>query len=349
MLKKEPLYSLRDISIIPAVSTDIESRKECSPFRKSLEGDKLFYPLIASPMDSVLDDTNWMCYWDNKISCIVPRSIPPAYMGTSSSPEEAYEKWFRERRKLCKDVFCAFSLKEAEYFLKNTYHEFSPNQKLHILIDIANGSMQKEIDLGKALKATYGSKIVLMGGNIGNPQTYLLYDAAGFDFLRVGVGSGNGCLTSTNTAIHFPYASLISEISEMKYRYHSHCKIIADGGMSGYSDIIKSLALGADYVMCGRLFAQAAKTPDEVGQTLIYRGMSTKDAQAKMGHSTLKTAEGRSVEVVKTYTLAGWVENFDSYLRSAMSYCDARDLKEFREKAICQVISPNSSSQINDK
>ena len=188
-----------------------------------------------------------------------------------------------------------------------------------------------------------------MGGNIGNPQTYLLYDRAGFDFLRVGVGSGNGCLTSTNTSIHYPYASLISEISEIKERFHSHCKIIADGGMSGYSDIIKSLALGADYVMCGRIFAQAAKSNEQVGDALVYRGMSTKEAQLAMGNKVLKTAEGRSVNITKQYTLRGWIENFDSYLRSAMSYCDARTLKEFREKAVCHVISPNASSQINDK
>lgn len=348
------LYSLRDISIIPAVSTSIKSRKECDPFRKSLEGKEGWYPLIASPMDSVMDDMNWTYYWDNKISCVIPRSIPQSYQDADRE-DGGYEAWFTERRKLCAKVFCAFSLKEARWFLENPYdgggnRSFSDGLKIHVLIDIANGSMQEEIDLGKALKEKYGEGIVLMGGNIGNPQTYLLYDAAGFDFLRIGIGSGQGCLTSTSTAIHYPYASLISEISEMKYRYHSNCKIIADGGMQWYSDIIKSLALGADYVMCGNIFAKAAKTPDELGQTLIYRGMSTKAAQAGMGNTgALKTAEGKSMEVKKEYTLSGWTENFDSYLRSAMSYCDARSLKEFREKAVCQVISPNASSQINNK
>ena len=329
MLKKEILYSLRDISIIPAVSTDIKSRKECNPLRWSIEYCDKFYPIIASPMDSVLDENNWTVYWDNKVNCIIPRTVD-----------------VNIRKELCSVVFCAFSLKETkELFIDNNIE----TQKFYVLIDIANGSMLEEINLGAQLKKKYGDRITLMGGNIGNPQTYLLYDSAGFDFLRVGVGSGNGCLTSTNTAIHYPYASLISDISEMKYRYHSHCKIIADGGMSGYSDIIKSLALGADYVMCGRIFAQAAKTQDELGEELVYRGMSTKEAQKAMGNTVLKTAEGRSVNITKQYTLAGWVENFDSYLRSAMSYCDSRDLKEFREKAICQVISPNSSSQINDK
>lgn len=329
MLKKEPLYSLRDISIIPAVSTDILSRKECNPLRKSIEGNEQFYPLIASPMDSVLDENNWEEYWENKISCIIPRTVS-----------------IEKRLELCKKVFCAFSLKEVkDCFIDNKVE----NSHLYILIDIANGSMLAEINMGKKLKSIYKDNLTLMGGNIGNPQTYLLYDSAGFDFLRVGVGSGNGCLTSTNTAIHYPYASLISDISEMKYRYHSHCKIIADGGMAGYSDIIKSLALGADYVMCGRIFAQAAKENEEVGQYIIYRGMSTKEAQLAMGNTQLKTAEGRSVQIRKQYTLSGWTENFDSYLRSAMSYCDSRDLTEFRQKAICQVISPNSSSQINDK
>ena len=223
MLKEKMLYALRDISIIPAVSTSIKSRKECNPFRKSIEGAPGWYPLIASPMDSVMDDKNWKYYWDNKISCVIPRSIPEDYKNTSTSDEEAYERWFERRRKnLCCGVFCAFSLKEARWFLENSYDSagdkqyFSEGGKIHVLIDIANGSMQEEIDLGKELKKKFGDGIVLMGGNIGNPQTYLLYDQAGFDFLRVGIGSGQSCLTSTSTAIHYPYASLISEISEMK-------------------------------------------------------------------------------------------------------------------------------------
>jgi hypothetical protein len=32
-----------------------------------------------------------------------------------------------------------------------------------------------------------------MGGNIANPLTYLEYDKAGFDFVRVGIGGGAAC------------------------------------------------------------------------------------------------------------------------------------------------------------
>ena len=327
MLKKEPLYSLSDITIIPAVQTDIKSRSECNPFRKSILGTPNYYPLITAPMDFVKNEYTANEFENKQISTIIPRTID-------------YEK----RLRLTKFNFCAFSLVEAKDLLN---HDLSKG--LNVLIDIANGMMSEELKIGAELKAKFGDSCKLMGGNIGNPATYLLYDAYGFDFVRVGIGDGAGCLTSKQLGVSYPYASLISEISELKYRFHSHCKIIADGGMSDYSDIIKCLALGADYVMCGKLLAQAALEGEDVGDKFIYRGMSTKSAQKDMGSINLKTAEGRVLELKKEYTLKGWIENFDSYLRSAMSYCDARDLTEFRQKAICQVISPNASHKINDK
>lgn len=66
--------------------------------------------------------------------------------------------------------------------------------------------------------------------------------------------------------------------------------------------------------------------------------MSTKGAQKAMGKTRFKTSEGvvrfRKVE----YELRGWVENFEHYLRNAMSYSDAKTLDEFIGKAeICQI------------
>lgn len=340
MLKTQPmLYSLEDITIVSSIITDIKSRKECSPFRKGIEGQAEFFPIIASPMENVVSEEKWPLYWNCGISCIIPRTIPDGHTKDS---------WLAKRLELCEKVTCAFGLQEVEEnFIKTTRDS---NKKYYVLIDIANGTMRSEVDLGKELKSIYGNNIVLMGGNISNPETYLLYDSAGFDFLRCSVGTGSACLSSVQTGINYPMASLIDSISEIKYRYSGHTKIIADGGLRNYRDLIKCLALGADYCMLGGQLSKAAVLPEEkIGDKVVFAGMSTKMMQAKMGNKSLKTSEGKVFEVVKQYTLSGWVENFDSYLRSAMSYCDARDLREFREKAICQVISPNASSQINDK
>jgi len=60
-----------------------------------------------------------------------------------------------------------------------------------------------------------------------------------------------------------------------------------------------------------------------------FRGMSTKEVQKKWGKKNLTSSEGvvriRKVE----YTLEQWVDNFHDYLRSAMSYSNAKTLEEF--------------------
>lgn len=65
-----------------------------------------------------------------------------------------------------------------------------------------------------------------------------------------------GCLSTSNTGIHMPMASLIDEIATLKRDYNLKAQIVADGGIRNYSDIIKALALGADYVMVGSIFAK---------------------------------------------------------------------------------------------
>ena len=268
---------------------------------------------------------------DARICTILPRTVP-----------------FQNRIFKMGHFFCAFGLEEAEKILKMSDEELP--YRLYILLDIANGTMLKEVIIGKRLKKRFGSRLVLMGGNIGNPFTYLFYNSAEFDFVRLGIGDGNGCLTSKQLGVSYPYASLIANVTKIrKFIPFSHCKIIADGGMNNYSDIIKCLALGADYIMCGKLFAQAALNGENIGDEFTYRGMSTKSAQKDMGNLKLKTAEGRTLKLKKEYTLSGWIDNFVSYLRSAMSYCDSRNLKEFRKKAKCQIISPNASFKINNK
>lgn len=386
MINTKMLYTLGDITIIPSEISLITSRSQCIPFVGKLENPREgFYPIIVAPMSSVTDDKNYKTFWDNKISCIIPRNIP-----------------IEKRLELCKEVFCAFGISEIEdHFINNQKPIFG---KIHILIDIANGHMDKQIKIGKKLKDLYQDNISLMGGNIANPVTYTYYNSAGFDYLRVGIAGGSQCLTGTHTGIYYPMASLIADTYEVKRKIPgATTKIIADGGIGSYSDAIKCLALGADYVMMGKVFAKAleacgsiyerqAPNPekygmddyinvpitldrDDLGYAEIpkpekdgtwgwyrsYYGMSTKLAQAEMlGYTAdelsdakkmykFKTAEGRSEEVLIEYTISGWIENMDSYLRSSMSYCNSLTLDQFKTKAICQLISTTSSKGINEK
>jgi tRNA-dihydrouridine synthase len=184
-------------------------------------------------------------------------------------------------------------------------------------------------------------------------------------------------------------ASLLSDTKHLKnhleYNGSGNCKIIADGGIYSYSDVIKCLALGADYVMMGRTLAKSFEAAGELKYTshtdllgsditdrdILYRsykkgliselrrdyyGMSTKKAQEEINEASgstiygkLKTSEGKSLELPVEYTLSGWTENMADYLKSAMSYTDSRTLGEFYNHARVQVISGISSSGINKK
>jgi len=223
-----------------------------------------------------------------------------------------------------------------------------------ILVDIANGHMEKLYNLSKKFmeQYPYGE---LMIGNIANPKTYEKFAEIGVKYIRVGIGGGSGCLTSANTGVHYPMASLIKECFEIKKQWGYNSKIVADGGFRNYDDIIKALALGADYVMLGGMLN---KTLESCSDTLLFgkfkiskeraikiwekypfmrkyfykkfRGMSTKEVQKKWGRGKIKTSEGVHRMNKVEYTLMGWTENFKDYLRSAMSYTNSKNLESFK-------------------
>ena len=61
----------------------------------------------------------------------------------------------------------------------------------------------------------------------------------------------------------------------------------------------------------------------------MYYGMSTERAQAEMNNSVIKPAEGKEEWVEIEYTLDDIITKFLAGIRSAMSYCNARELDEF--------------------
>lgn len=360
------LLTFNDICLVPSVISNIEHRSECSPY---LEDGML--PLFTAPMSSVINQDNWEVFKDNKINTIIPRSVD-----------------WETRLDLSDKTFIAVSLSEFERLI-DFYH---PIQTIYICVDIANGHMQKLFDLCRQAKERYGSSLQIVAGNIANPDTYLEYAKVGIDYVRCGIGTSPICTTSANSGVHYPMVSLLQKIDDYKRSvenrinlagnpFKSVPKIVADGGFSNFDQIIKALAIGADYVMLGKIFAMSEEACGEIiykeqfiptkldlstlpeddrklyeesglDEAYItktiktpfrkYYGMSTKKAQAEFGNETLKTAEGIETFVPIEYTLAGWCDNFISYLRSAMSYCNSRNLQEFRENAHVEQISANS-------
>ncbi len=345
------LFDFDDILIEPKPTSTISSRS----FIKYTHGDHL--PLFAAPMDTVVDETNSDIFLNLGINVCLPRgeNAPEFYTPDRSMTFESYS---------LKDFNRIVS--EGKIALAGFY-----------LIDMANGHMEDMVEAVINSKNKYPS-IALMVGNVAHPDTYRILSEAGADYIRVGIGNGNGCLTTQQTGIGYPMASLIRGCYEASTKLKDPAKIVADGGMKKYADVIKALALGADYVMIGSLFNKALEScsdtvahsndpmignwkidqySDEArnllrGGTKLtkeFRGMSTKKVQRKWGtaEEDLKTSEGIVKYQDVEYTLEQWKENFISYLTSAMSYTDSRTLKGFIGEVKYNLITPSSFKRFN--
>lgn len=356
MLKDSIKYSLNDVSIVQAATSNVSSRSECNPYYE--DG---FLPLFTAPMASVVGIENYHLFINNKIRPILPRTVD-----------------LFDRKILCGEVWCAFSLKEFISFANKNTLMISSDKKLYILIDIANGNMTKLHDAIKCAKEAFGDNMQIMAGNVANPDAYVALSDAGADYVRIGIGTGSVCITTSNTGVHYPMASLIDECHTASLTLKNPAKIIADGGIKGYADITKALALGADYVMCGSIFNKMLESSgitkklnpfvfkvdkydlvnqydDEVkalynyGEVLYkeHYGMSTKRAQKEMGSENLRTSEGIEKEQRVEYTMEGWTDNCIQYIRSAMSYTATTDLNEYIGEVDTIIVSNNSYNSVN--
>lgn len=433
MIIEEPKYSFCDLQIKPARKTSIVSRKECNARYDGM------LPLFNAPMDSVVNEKNYQIYKDNGINVIIHRDVDfKIRLGLTKSGE-----------------WCAYTLSEFEkVFCDDKTDIYDNMETVYALIDLANGHMEKIFTLAKAAKRIANEKnvkLVLMSGNIANPETYRDYCESGIDYVRCSVGTGSMCLTSANLSIGMSNASLIDEIYNIKQElistymnkpteYFTYTNIVADGGIKNYSDAIVALACGADYVMIGGIFASFLESCANIEETngtndpnvgFLYKhiedhyifsvprtsenykeynefvtkynlsdakytnsplvkssydhmlidlsseqlyipevakwivkhthlrksshGMSTKEAQIsgmisrgeKVDKSKLKTSEGKTIVRDVQYSVGQWTENFEDYLRSAMSYTDCRTLDDFKGECELTVKSRGTMMTVN--
>lgn len=341
MIREKVGYGYNDLTIIPCKISEIRHRKECNPY--ALNGN---LPLFTAPMYSVVCKENIHIYEHNKINVILPRNKEIDYDYLKSG------KWIA----LSLDQF-------IDTFIEKVSEEIIKGEAYNICIDIANGHMidlYKAINEAKELSRKYNYALTIMTGNIANPETYRwICMNSEVDYIRLSIGSGAACITTPQTGVHYPIASLIKECYNIQQEMlnSSDCRcvplIVADGGIHGYGDINKALALGADYVMIGSEFAacydSAAKTyyrndPNfnldegtkrslikDMNIEKIHFGMASKEAQRiyNEGSNSFKTAEGTFKRLKCKHTIKSWTDNFIDYLRSAMSYTGCKSLQEY--------------------
>ena len=324
-------YSLNEICLLPSkFPTDITSRSQVNPFNNG----KL--PIFVSPMTSIIDENNIKLFDDANVIPILPRNLI-----------------LEKRLELSKKYWVAFSLQEFIY-LFNDCKAAKITEKYHVLIDIANGHMKQMYEACKNARKEYKDQLEIMVGNIAHPAMYLECCINGIDYVRVGIGGGSVCSTSVQCGIHSSHQWMIEQIKGDSKFYNDpdfckyyplfkKTKIIADGGINTIDKAIKCLAIGYDYVMMGKQFAQCEEACGERNlanpNMRKYYGMASEQGQIDISGGFYKNPEGIETLIEVNTNLKEYTTKFEAALRSTMSYTGAHNLKEFRSNTQYDIMS----------
>ncbi len=205
-----------------------------------------------------------------------------------------------------------------------------------ICIDVAHGHHNLMAD---TLKLCKKYEVDVIAGNVATKKAAEFLCKNGADAVKVGVGPGSMCTTRINTGFGVPQVTAIQEIVETTKKYE--IPIIADGGIKNSGDVAKALAVGADSVMIGSLFAGTKESPGMIHKEgnfpnyklyKRYRGSASLDSKIEHGGKQ-RNVEGISATLEYKGPVKYVIQNLEDGLRSAFSYGGAKNIPEFQKNA----------------
>jgi IMP dehydrogenase len=217
-----------------------------------------------------------------------------------------------------------------------------------LCLDSSDGYSEWQAEAARQLRAKFGDKIILGGGNIVSADAFrYMVEKAEVDFVKVGIGGGSICITREQKGIGRGQASAIMDVAQERNKYAketgTYIPICSDGGLNSDTQMIVALAMGADFVMMGKYFAMTEESPTS---KISYRGRLYKPywgegsnrarnwqryKQSEAAHLVFE--EGVDAYVPYSGPLADKVEVSLVKLKSTMCNVGVLSLGEFHDKA----------------
>jgi IMP dehydrogenase len=222
-----------------------------------------------------------------------------------------------------------------------------------IVVDIAHGDSQHEIEIIKNIRMNF-PQAQIVGGNVATAEgTQRLIDA-GVDAVKVGVGPGSICITRVVAGAGVPQLTAVMNCA--KVARPQRIPVIADGGIRTSGDIVKALAAGASTVMIGSLLAGTDESPGFLmtrkgHRYKASRGMASlqaniarkvRESESEFTEEEIEDYVSEGVEAMVPYrgTASELLKQLVGGLQSGMSYTDAHSIDELHEKAVFVRITP---------
>ena len=182
---------------------------------------------------------------------------------------------------------------------------------------------------------------------VGNCVTYevaLELMETGVAGVLVGVGPGAACTTREVVGVGVPQVTATLECAAAREEYYRrtgrYVAVITDGGLRTGGDICKAIVSGADGVMLGTPFAQAAEAP---GRGYNW-GMATPHAELPRGTRIKVGTKGSLQQILYGPTArTDGTQNFVGALRVAMGMCGAYNIRELHQARL--VVAPSIKTE----
>ncbi|KAJ1640238.1 GMP reductase 1-like protein [Pavlovales sp. CCMP2436] len=205
-----------------------------------------------------------------------------------------------------------------------------------ICLDVANGYSEFFTNTVREVRAKYPTHTIIAGNVVTNEMTEELI-LSGADMVKVGIGPGSVCTTRKQAGVGYPQLSAVLECADAAHGLGGH--IIADGGITCPGDAAKAFGAGADFIMCGGVFAGHDEAAGELivkegRQYKLFYGMSSSTAMEKHvgGVANYRSSEGKTVQVPYKGPVSATILDLLGGLRSACTYVGASTLKEMKHR-----------------
>lgn len=248
----------------------------------------------------------------------------------------------------------------------------------HVIIDVAHGAAIHVVKQYDRLREKFGDNIAIIVGNFASKEginafTQHSKSKRKMDAVKIGIGGGSMCITRVVTGCGVPTLGSVFDCSYAGY------PIICDGSIRNSGDLVKVIAAGASVAMCGQLFASCVESPGEVlwknrtGEMMTqeiacarkynedatfvyldndlpkykkYRGSASLESYEIQGKvSEHRTPEGVSTWLQVSGTVKEQLTTLTAGLRSGMTYCNAKTLKELKDNAQFIRVTENGNKE----
>ena len=323
-----------DVLIVPK-QTKLSSRKEVSLTRKIRFNNEVIWegvPIISSNMDTVSNLSTFKVLKQHQYITCFPKYFNDIWFNTPELSRMPDDLKYTDNYMLS----CGVSKSELTKMINIITRLASNNIHVKfICIDVANGYMDILEEACLYIRDKFPNIVIVAGNVVTADATYNLIKYAGVNIVKIGIGSGSVCTTRLKAGVGYPQLSAVLECS-----YAAHCAggyIISDGGIVNPCDFSKAFGAGADFVMCGSIFASHNESPGEVitdnytqMKYKTFYGMSSETANNKYnnGLQYYRSAEGKEVAVPLKGPLHNTLQDINGSIRSTCTYTNSKSIEE---------------------